>query len=59
MVTLIKPKELSEILDISLKTAYSKLHDINTFKFWELIIIKKHYNLNFDDTVKLIENSQI
>lgn len=59
MVTLIKPKELSEILDVSLKTAYSKLHDISTFKFWELIILKKHYNLNFDDTVKLIENSQI
>lgn len=59
MVTLIKPKELSEILDVSLKTSYSKLHDINTFKFWELVIIKEHYNLNFDDTVKLIENSQI
>ena len=59
MVTLIKPKELSEILDVSLKTAYSKLQDMNTFKFWELIIIKKQYNLNFDDTVKLIENSQI
>ena len=59
MVTLIKPKELSEILDVSLKTSYSKLHDINTFKFRELIIIKKHYNINFDDTVKLIENSQI
>lgn len=59
MVTLIKPKELSEILNVTLKTAYLKLHDINTFKFWELIIIKKYYNLNFDDTVKLIENSRI
>lgn len=59
MVTLIKPKELSEILNVSLKTAYLKLHDINTFKLWELIIIKNYYNLNFDDSVKLIENSQI
>ena len=59
MVSLIKPKELSEILEISLKTAYLKLHDIDTFKFRELILIKNYYNLNFDDTVELIEKSKL
>jgi len=46
-------------LEISLKTAYLKLHDIDTFKFRELILIKNYYNLNFDDTVELIEKSKL
>lgn len=59
MVALIKPKELSEILEISLKTAYLKLHYIDRFKFRELVIIKNYYNLNFDETVELIEKSKL
>lgn len=58
MVTLIKPKELSEVLDISLKTSYLKLQNIDTLKFCEIIKIKKFYGLSFDEVFKLIENSK-
>lgn len=58
MVTLIKPKELSEILDISLKASYLKLQNIDTFKFCEIIKIKKFYELTFDETFGLIEKSK-
>lgn len=57
---MIKYKDLVEILGCSVKTAYNKLYNIETFTLYDLTLLANHYNLSYDGVInKVTSSSQI
>lgn len=45
-------KDLVEILSCSVKTAYNKLYNIDSFTLRDLSLLANHYKLSYDEVIK-------
>lgn len=50
-------KDLVKILGCSVKTAYNKLYNINTFTFYDIHLLHLYYNISYDDVIIKIKTS--
>ena len=48
-------KTIMNVLDISVKSAYNKMYGVTDYTMQELIKLKKHYQITFDELLKIIE----
>lgn len=47
-----KYKDLVDILNCSVKTAYNKLYNVESFTLRDLTLLANHYNLSYDKIIK-------
>lgn len=45
-------RKLVDILNCSVKTAYNKLYNIDSFTLRDLNLLTHHYNLSYDEIIK-------